>query len=199
MFSTTNFSDAVLQNWSIWLVAVTLVVAAVIDGWMLKVPNWLTYPMILSGWVYSVTNFGWLGLLFSILATIAGLVMLLPLYSVGGMGAGDVKLLAGVGAWVGTHGHPDNYWGGLFVMLCAFCATAIVGGGISIVMVLWRGEWAKHHAQFLAILTEFATIRDPNRLAAIAAGRKSSMLLLPYGIPIAIGTIIYFAWSGMLI
>lgn len=66
-------------------------------------------------------------------------------------------------------------------------------------MVLWRGEWTKHHAQFLAILTEFATIRDPNRLAAIAAGRKSSMLLLPYGIPIAIGTIIYFAWSGMLI
>jgi prepilin peptidase CpaA len=42
------------------------------------------------------------------------------------------------------------------------------------------------------------TIRDPNQLSAIAAERKSSMMLLPYGIPIAIGTIAYFAWTGML-
>jgi prepilin peptidase CpaA len=32
----------------------------------------------------------------------------------------------------------------------------------------------------------------------MAAGRKSSMLLLPYGIPIAVGSIAYFAWWGML-
>lgn len=199
MFSTTNLSEAVYQNWHIWLVAATLVVAAVIDGWMLKVPNWLTYPMIFSGWIYSFNTFGWTGLGFSLLATIVGLAMLLPLYSVGGMGAGDVKLLAGVGAWVGTHGHPQNYWGGLIVMFYAFCATAVIGGGIALLMIVWRRDWLKHKAQFLLILTEFATIRDPNRLAAIAAGRKKSMLLLPYGIPIAIGTILYFAVSGMLI
>lgn len=199
MFGTTNLGDALLQNWTVWLVTVTLIVAAVIDGWMLKVPNWLTYPMIFSGWVYSFTTFGWIGLAFSILATIAGLALLLPLYSVGGMGAGDVKLLAGVGAWIGTHGHPDNYWGGLIVMVYAFCATAIIGGAISIAMVVWRGEWTKHRTQFFTILSEFATIRDPNRLATIAAERKSSMLLLPYGIPIAIGTIFYFVVSGMLI
>lgn len=199
MFSTTNLSDAVFQNWPIWLVAATLVVAAVIDGWMLKVPNWLTYPMVFSGWIYSWTAFGWTGLGLSVLATIVGLALLMPLYCVGGMGAGDVKLLAGVGAWVGTYGQPDSYWGGLMVMLYAFCATAVIGGGIAILMVWWRRDWTKHHAQFLTILSEFATVRDPNRLAAIAAGRKSSMLLLPYGIPIAIGTILYFAVSGMLI
>jgi prepilin peptidase CpaA len=49
------------------------------------------------------------------------------------------------------------------------------------------------------IMGEIMTIRDPNQLAAIAAERKSSMLLLPYGIPIAIGTILYFAWMGMLL
>jgi len=36
-------------------------------------------------------------------------------------------------------------------------------------------------------------------LAALAAGRKSSMMLLPYGIPIAVGTIVYFIWAGMLL
>ena len=41
------------------------------------------------------------GLGWSLVGTIVGLALLLPLYAIGGMGAGDVKLLAGVGAWVG--------------------------------------------------------------------------------------------------
>ena len=42
-------------------------------------------------------------------------------------------------------------------------------------------------------------VQNPEALATIAAARKSSMLLLPYGIPIALGTIAYFAWNGMLL
>jgi len=49
------------------------------------------------------------------------------------------------------------------------------------------------------ILNEILVIRDPEKLATIAAERKPRMLLLPYGIPIAIGTIAYFAWTGMLV
>jgi prepilin peptidase CpaA len=51
----------------------------------------------------------------------------------------------------------------------------------------------------MLILGEILTIRDPEQLSAIAAERKSSMLLLPYGIPIALGTIAYFVWAGMLV
>ena len=40
----------------------------------------------------------------------------MPAYSIGGMGAGDVKLLAGIGAWV--HGEHTFY---------AFCVSAIIG------------------------------------------------------------------------
>ena len=66
-------------------------------------------------------------------------------------------------------------------------------------MVLYRRNWRHHQAQFYGILTEILVLRDPNLLAATAAQRKSSMLLLPYGIPLAIGTIAYFAWTGMLV
>jgi prepilin peptidase CpaA len=48
-------------------------------------------------------------------------------------------------------------------------------------------------------LPEIVTVRNPETLSAIAAERKSSMKLLPYGIPIAIGTILYFAWMGLLV
>ncbi|NLX94659.1 MAG: prepilin peptidase [Rhodopirellula sp.] len=171
-----------------WLVTVVLVVAAVIDGWKLKVPNWITFPMILSGWVASTAMFGFSGLAWSLVGTAVGLALLMPAYAIGGMGAGDVKLLAGVGAWVGA---AHTFW--------AFLISAVVGGIIAMIMVLYRRKWRHHRLQFWAILTEIFTIRDPNELSAIAANRKNTMLLLPYGIPIAIGTIGYFAATGMLL
>jgi len=182
------YADAVAQHWSVWLVTLVLIVAAVIDGFELKVPNWVTFPFILSGWIYSVVAFGWEGLGWSLLGTAIGLALLLPLYAIGGMGAGDVKLLAGVGAWVyGTH------------TAYAFAASAVVGAVLAIGMVVARRAWKKHSAQFWVILNEILVIRNPEQLAAIAAERKPTMLLLPYGIPIAIGTIGYFVWTGMLV
>ena len=61
-----------------------------------------------------------------------GLALLLPAYAVGGMGAGDVKLLAGVGAWM---------WG--TITLYAFAVSALVGGVIAVGMVLWTRRLAK--------------------------------------------------------
>ncbi|OHB72076.1 MAG: peptidase A24 [Planctomycetes bacterium RBG_13_63_9] len=182
------FLAGLAENWHIWLVSVVLVVAAVIDGWKLKVPNWITFPFVISGWVYSAACFGWPGLGWSLLGTAVGLALLLPAYAIGGMGAGDVKLLAGVGAWIG---YSATFY--------AFCASAIVGGIIALGMVVVGRRWRKHKDQFWAILTEIMIVRDPNQLSTLAADRKSSMLLLPYGIPIAIGTIAYFIWTGMLL
>jgi prepilin peptidase CpaA len=191
MFDTASLTDALISNWPVWVVTVTLIVAAVIDGLKLKVPNWITFPMIISGWVYSTTLSpfaGWEGLFYSLIGTVVGLALLMPAYAIGGMGAGDVKLLAGVGAWV---------WG--TVTLYAFAVSAIVGGVIAVLMVLARKSWNKHHNQFWMIWNEVLTVKNPEQLSTIAAKRKPSMLLLPYGIPIAIGSIAYFAWAGMLL
>lgn len=184
--------SAMSDNWVIWLicwgVTVTLVVAAVIDGYKLKVPNWITFPMIAGGWIASGLMFGWTGLGCSLLGTVVGLGLLLPAYAIGGMGAGDVKLLAGVGAWVGAG-----------ITFRAFLVSAVVGGLIALVMVLYRRKWSHHKNQFLMILSEILVLRDPEQLSKIAGERKSSMMLLPYGIPIAIGSIGYFAYMGLLL
>jgi len=188
MVDAAALSRALHENWHVWLVTLTLVVAAVIDGYKLKVPNWITFPMILSGWVFSYVTYGWAGLGWSLGGTAIGLGLLMPAYAIGGMGAGDVKLLAGVGAWV---------WG--TVTLYAFCVSAVFGGLIAVAMVLYRKAWEKHRNQFWMIWNEVVTLRDAEQLSVIAAERKRSMLLLPYGIPIALGTIAYFAWNGMLL
>ncbi|MCA9166977.1 MAG: prepilin peptidase [Planctomycetales bacterium] len=190
----TTLFESIANNWHVWFVTITLIVAAVIDGIKLKVPNWITFPMIVSGWIYSMVaasaagDAWYQGLGASLIGTVVGLALLLPAYAIGGMGAGDVKLLAGVGAWM--HGTCTAY---------AFACTTVTGAVLAVLMVLYQKAWAKHRNQFWLIVGEIMTIRNPDQLSDIAAKRKPSMMLLPYGIPIAIGTILYFAWMDMLV
>jgi prepilin peptidase CpaA len=177
-----------VANWPIWLLSAILIVAAIIDGWILKVPNWLTFPLVFAGWAAAAWCGGFSGLAWSMAGTLVGLGLLLPAYTIGGMGAGDVKLMAGIGAWIGAT-----------ATFYAFCVSSVVGGVIAVAMVLYRRRWHHHVLQFFKIVDEILVIRNADALSAIAAERKSSMLLLPYGIPIALGTIAYFLWSGMLI
>jgi prepilin peptidase CpaA len=182
-----QLTDNALLVWSVWgLVSVILIVAAVIDGRKLKVPNWITFPLIISGWLASGIIYGWAGVGASLWGTAIGLGLLLPAYAIGGMGAGDVKLLAGVGAWVGA---TQTFW--------AFIVSAILGAIIAVIMVVVSRKWRHHQKQFFSIMTEIMVIKSPSKLSEIAAERKPSMMLLPYGIPIAIGTIGYFAYLGM--
>ena len=84
-----------------WLVSFVLIEAAVIDGRSLRVPNWLTFHFLIGGLIFAFWKGGSALLLTSLAGAGVGLLTLLPLYAIGGMGAGDVKLMAGVGAWIG--------------------------------------------------------------------------------------------------
>ena len=189
-----NLLESMIEHWPYWAVTVFVIVAAYIDGRQLRVPNKITYPMIFAGWIYSMIHYqmagdGWyMGLMWSLIGTAVGLATLLPAYSIGAMGAGDVKMMAAVGAWV--YGLATFY---------AFCVSAIVRAVLAVFMILYSGEAKKHWNQALFILNEIMTVRNPEKLASMASERKSSMRLLPYGIPLAIGTVSYFAWTGMLV
>jgi prepilin peptidase CpaA len=171
-----------------YLVCFVLVEAAIIDGRALRVPNWLTVHFLLGGWVYAYFAGGGSLLLWSFGGAVVGLLSLLPLYAIGGMGAGDVKLMAGLGAWLGP---VLTGW--------AFLSTAMVGGLMGLAMIAWSGEWVRHAAMIQIIGREVLTVRNPEILSELAARRKPTMLLLPYGIPIAVGTISYLAWAGFLV
>lgn len=191
MFELAVWQEALVSNWHVWLVTVTIIAMAVVDGWQLRVPNKMTYPMIVLGWFYSYTLSeypGWEGLGYSLMGTAVGLLTLLPAYAIGGMGAGDVKMMAGIGAWMWVE-----------VTLYSFAVATVVGGILAVAMVLIAGTWEKHKQQFWLICNEIMVIRDPEKLSEIAAERKPRMKLLPYGIPIAIGTILYFGWAGLLV
>jgi prepilin peptidase CpaA len=172
----------------VWLVSAVLVEAAIIDGRQLRVPNWLTFHFVVGGLAYACWTGGREALLWSLAGTGVGLVTLLPLYAIGGMGAGDVKLMAGVGAWMGPS-----------LTLGAFVASALVGGLLGLVMIVASGDLIHHWVMFQTIGHEIISIRAPSRLAERAAERKKTMMLLPYGIPIAVGSIVYFGWMRLLL
>jgi prepilin peptidase CpaA len=169
-----------------WLISAVLVEAAVIDGRQLRVPNWLTINFVAGGLIFALVTGGPWALLWSLAGAGVGLISLLPLYAIGGMGAGDVKLMAGLGAWVGPH-----------LTLGAFVGTVFAGGLIGLAMILVSGDPIYHWVMLQTICHEIISVRNPVKLSEIAGERKKSMNLLPYGIPIAVGSIAYFAWIGL--
>jgi prepilin peptidase CpaA len=123
----------------------------------------------------------------SLAGATVGLLTLLPLYAIGGMGAGDVKLMAGLGAWLGP-----------WLTVAAFVSTAVAGTVMALGMIVYSGAIWRHIGMLQSIVHEVLSVRNPVVLAQRAAERKPAMLLLPYAIPIAFGSIAYFAGTGLL-
>src|SRR5207248_1968778 len=150
------------DKWPLWFVCLAMIVAAVIDGWKLKVPNWLTFPLILSGWVFGLlhncgtlpgTGVGGIGA--ALAGTALGFALLLPVYAIGGMGAGDVKMQMGFGSWIGAfYGLSATDWhpGALWIVFCAFCLAAIIGGALALGMIAARGQFRRNLSNTREIL-----------------------------------------------
>jgi prepilin peptidase CpaA len=189
-FDNTGFGEIFVEHIPRevgWVISLILIEAAVIDGRCLRVPNWLTCHFLLAGLAFAGATGGSDRLWWSMAGALVGLITLLPLYAIGGMGAGDVKLMAGLGAWIGP-----------WLALEAFVFSALTGGLIALAMMAYSGELAKHLVMTHQIGREVLLVRNPSLLAERAAERKPGMMLLPYGIPIAIGSLLLFAWRGLL-
>jgi prepilin peptidase CpaA len=195
------------------LLCVAMIVAAVIDGWAFKVPNWLTMPLILSGWGIGLLHdfgvpvgpgpidpiyrdsAGALGGGFSaaLLGTAIGFAMLFPALFIGGMGQGDVKMQMGFGSWVGAL--YGGYEGAMTTAL-AICAGMIAGGVIAVVMMLLRGDLSRNARNFGEILNDFKVlaVAGPKYASERARNRRASWHRLPYGIPLCIGFVGYLVY-----
>src|SRR5262245_52293448 len=111
------------------VITVASVVAAAIDLWKFKVHNLLTLPLLLSGLVYHGLVGGTAGLTGSVLGMLFGFGSLFLFYVMGGMGGGDVKLMAAVGAWLGMP-----------LILYVFLISAMVMGLYAIVLIVACGR-----------------------------------------------------------
>src|SRR5271165_3189340 len=160
--------------------AIFAVVAAILDLRQHRIPNWLTYPGIILGFVFRGAFMGWKGLATALAGCLlAGGVMFL-FFVVRAMGAGDVKIMAAIGAFVG----PSN---AVEVLL----ATAICGGVLAIAYALYR-------KRMISTLKNLASVLRFHAWAGVQAHPEVNLdnpeaLRMPYGLAIALGTLYAFA------
>ncbi|HUC91586.1 MAG TPA: A24 family peptidase [Paenibacillus sp.] len=85
---------------------VLLSMAFVLDVRFMIIPNRLTVPSFAAGCVFQALAGGWQGFIYAVFGAVVGFFVLLLLYGLKAVGAGDVKLFAALGAWVG----PSDVW-----------------------------------------------------------------------------------------
>ena len=153
-----------IQNIFLFLVSLT---GSIYDWKFRRIPNWLTFGVLFITLVFSVFKFGLTGLINSALGFLIGVLLLLVPYLMGGMGAGDVKLLGAIGALVGFK-----------KIILIFFYSAVCGLFLGIIWILFTPG----HLKFL--------LKTGQVLPTVDKKQK-----LPYGIAIFMGTVVYIIFG----
>ncbi|HUB00896.1 MAG TPA: A24 family peptidase [Terracidiphilus sp.] len=164
-----------------WPTVAVLAVATFTDLRSRRIPNWLVFPFLVAGLTVSVWMHGWRGLGMSLEGMGLGLLIFGTLFLMGGMGAGDVKLFAAIGAWIG----PGQ-------LMLALVVTGLAGGVMALGWAVWGGfvkELLKDTGDLMfgrAGRSEGETEKEDK--APVKRLRRK----IPYAPAIAIGTLISF-------
>ena len=161
-----------MSSAAITVLAAGLAVATVIDVKSRRIPNVLTASMIGLGIGLSAAGASGISAPASILGFFLGLLLMMPGYALGATGAGDVKLMAAVGAIVGPA-----------LVIPAFLFTAIAGGVLAIIVAARRKRLGATLAQTGRLV--MAPGEAPQEIRAAA-----SVSRFAYGPAIAAGTVV---------
>jgi prepilin peptidase CpaA len=151
-------------------------IACVCDLRTRRIPNLLTFGGAAFAVVYSLVVSGTAGLVTSVGGWITGLALFLPMFALGGMGAGDVKLAACLGAWLGPLAT-------LFVALYA----ALAGGVMAVGLALATGYFRQAMRNVWLLLAHWRVVGLRPLPELTLEGSRGPRL--PFAVPIAIGAV----------
>ncbi len=159
------------------VVGVVLALACISDLRTRRIPNVLTFSAVVAALVFHLLTGGWSAAGWSIAGCALGALLFFPMFALRGMGAGDVKLLAAVGAWLG----PSQ-------VLIAALATSIAGGVIALAVALGHGYLKTAFRNLWMLLANWRVmgLRPVDELTLEGARGPR----LAYALPIAIGTLV---------
>jgi prepilin peptidase CpaA len=174
----------------VWPLAITFVaacIAAFTDIRHFRVYNSLTIPLVTTGLVYHGVVDGMDGFANSGMGMVFGFGVLLLPYLLGLMGAGDVKLMAGIGAWLGF---------GSTVLV--FAASALIGGTYAIALILYRGKFKESWCTIKFIFYRFAALGihlgKQDLVEPLYQSSERRLRLIPFAATVALGMIAVVLW-----
>ena len=146
------------------------------------IPNLLTGPAILAGLGLHTFMSQWTGLVFSLEGAALGLGLFLIIYVFGWMGAGDVKLYAAVGSFLG----PVH-------TLSAAMVIALVGGLLALVVLGFHQGWRKTGLWLWSYVQGIVLTRSVQGMTSVQATAPK----VPYAVAIGLGTIGSYWWHPL--
>jgi len=151
--------------------------ACVTDVKERRIPNVLTFGATIAALVFHLIYEGQAGLMIGLGGWFIGLLLFFPFFALGGMGAGDVKLLAALGAWVGPR---EAFWLAIY--------TSLAGGVIGVAVALARGYLLTALRNVWTLLVSwFLTGPRPMPSMTLADSKAPR---LAYAIPMFVGTMV---------
>lgn len=159
---------------------VSLGLATIACGWDLRtrrIPQVLTLGGAVAGLAFHSFTGGWQGGLGSFAGWVVGIAIFFAPFALGGLGAGDVKLLGALGAWLGA---ANVFWLALY--------AGVAGGVMALVVALARG-YLREALTNLYVLMMHWRLNGPTPLAAVTLERARGPRLA-YAVPILAGTMV---------
>jgi prepilin peptidase CpaA len=139
-----------------------------------RIPNWLTVSGAIAAVVLSTVEVGGFPTT-SILGLAVALGLTLPFFALGTLGAGDAKLLAAVGGFMGVGG-----------LLPVVLYSAVAGGVLGLAFAIRRGVFLPVLIQTRSVLVHTVTL---GRRGSRTTIEDPNAQTIPYGVAIAIGTV----------
>jgi prepilin peptidase CpaA len=162
------------------LLGILVAIAAIFDIRYRRIPNWLVLSGLIIGIAWNVYSSGLDGLVRASEGLGLGFILYFPFYLLRARGAGDVKLLAAVGAVTG----PGNvFW--------IFLLTAVLGGVIAVILLLFRGRVRHTFFNVGWIIRDLLHLRAPYKSSEELDVTTNKGLRLPHGAMIAVGAIAF--------
>jgi prepilin peptidase CpaA len=161
------------------------IIAAVTDLWKFKVYNALTLPLLVSGLVYH--GYFRADLANSLVGILFGFAALIALYVIGGMGAGDVKLMAALGAWLGM---PLTFY--------VFIASSLAAGVYAVALMVVTGKVAETmfnlHILWLRLASIGRYLASDDHVEREVARSDRRRRIIPFAAMVAVGIIATLLW-----
>jgi prepilin peptidase CpaA len=153
--------------------------AAVWDHRYRRIPNALTVPVFLAGWVYQGLFHGWSGLGQGAMGFALGFGMLFILWMIGGGGGGDVKLMGALSVWLGFH----------LTLLVVILSTVLVVAG-TFGAVLWALACGGLRREI-----EQRAATGNSKSGAATAPAPQQRRIMAYAIPVFVATWLILIWK----
>lgn len=170
---------------SIISLGVIAVSASISDLRFRKIPNLLNYPAMLAGIAYYAWFKGFTGITFSALGLAVGIALLILPYLLGIMGAGDVKLLGAIGAFVGPVG-----------VVKVFLWASMAGGIYAVVVFIFHRGLLKRLVKQHWLLLKTIVLTKEIQLDSVSTVSVNSPKLC-YGVAIAVGAMAFITIKAL--